>query len=370
MAKYLFYSLLVVFSFLLLQTNYKFIKSGSLKGAFVPAKNVDFSFKDWFSGTFQQKRDAYLNENFGFRNDAVRLNNQLDYSLYRQSNVSKIIVGKDDYLYENLYLDSYLGISFTSNERLENKIKTIRTLQDTLAKQNKYLLTIIAPGKGYFYPEMIPDNYGKQQEHTNYDVFLEFSKQNNINLIDFNAWFMGMKDTSRYCLYPQRGTHWSNYGTVLAADSLLRYIEGVKEVDLPEISWDKIEVSENCRGIDCDIEETLNLIFKYSNQALAYPKVKINKKGKDKIKTLIVGDSFYWNLFGIDLHYSAFAKNSTFFFYNKTVHPKRDVIKPAKELDILAEIDQVDLVILMSSDPSLPWLGWGFAEKANELFLR
>ena len=56
----------------LLQSGFKVFKGGALKGAIIPVPDVEFTLKGWFDGSYQQGKEEYLNEHFGFRNDLVR----------------------------------------------------------------------------------------------------------------------------------------------------------------------------------------------------------------------------------------------------------------------------------------------------------
>ena len=64
----------------LFQAKFDIVKLKPLKGAITePVKN-SFNFNDWFSGTYQEQREKYLNETFGFRSSLLRLSNQIAFS--------------------------------------------------------------------------------------------------------------------------------------------------------------------------------------------------------------------------------------------------------------------------------------------------
>ena len=64
------------------QGKFHVVKLTPLKGAVSEPENTYFSFSDWFSGSYQERKEAYLNESFGFRTFFIRLNNQLAFSLF------------------------------------------------------------------------------------------------------------------------------------------------------------------------------------------------------------------------------------------------------------------------------------------------
>jgi hypothetical protein len=40
----------------------------------------------WINGDYQREKEKYFNDQFGFRNDFVRLHNQIGYSLFKKMN--------------------------------------------------------------------------------------------------------------------------------------------------------------------------------------------------------------------------------------------------------------------------------------------
>ncbi|MDP4268221.1 MAG: hypothetical protein Q8880_12400, partial [Bacteroidota bacterium] len=234
------------------QFYYNPIKVKSLKGAVVLSENVKLSFKGWFSGDYQKKKEKYLNDNFGFRSDFVRINNQIKYSLFRQVNANGLIIGKNNYLYELNYIKAYYGMDFIGKDSIEHQLSKLKFIQDTLKKLNKNFILIFAAGKASFYPEYIPDEYKKQKSITNYEYMKMMADNKNINIIDFNNYFINNKNKSKYPLYPQYGIHWSNYGMCLVIDSLIKYIENKRGIDIPEFYWNDIEITEKYREPDYD----------------------------------------------------------------------------------------------------------------------
>ncbi len=365
--KILFYLLLVLLGFLFAQSIFTFIKSKGLSGAIVYTENPEISIQTWFNQRYQKEKDKYLKENFAFRSDVVRLNNQLDYSLFGKLHANEIIVGKKEYLYEKGYINAYYGDDFAGTQWIDDKIFKIKKLQDTLETMGKSLITIIAPGKGTFYPEYFPDKYHKERDTTNYEYFLEQVQTYSLNLLDFSAWFRGMKDTAQYCLYPKTGIHWSIYGGTIAADSMIRYVEELRQVDMPDFYWNEVILTKDYRLTDTDIESTMNLIFKMPNIPMAYPTIIVEAEGKHKPKAIMVADSFYWTWYYLHLNTAVFD-NGSFWFYNAGVWPPREDLKNGNDANIEKEIAQAEIVILMASDMSVAGLGWGFVNKAYDHF--
>ena len=360
--------LLLILPFFQEQTS--FFKIKALKGSFEKDSLPELNIKDYYSGEFQENFNNYLEENIGFRPFFIRVNNQIDYSTNNKANTNWVVVGKDNYLYEQNYITSYLGRDFLGKDTIDNKIDKIKYLQDTLQKLGTELIVIFAPGKGSFYPEYIPERFNPSNKTiTNYEYYKKRSLEENINHIDFNDYFMKMKDTSQYCLFPKTGIHWSLYGTYLAVDSIKKYMEKSAKIKMPEMHLKDIEVSSKFRGTDNDIEESMNLLFKIPNNKMAYPKIDFISNSKTKKPRVIaVGDSYYWNIHGSSYASSLFS-HATFWYYFKMAHCV-DYDKPRKveELNIKEEIEKQDFIILISTEPLLKRFAYGFIDKAYDIY--
>ena len=354
----------------LFQEQTSFFKIKELKGSFEKDSLPELNFKDYYSGEFQENFNNYLEQNIGFRPFFIRVNNQIDFSVNNKANTNWVVVGKDNYLYEQNYITSFLGRDFLGKDKIDSKIKKIKFLQDTLQKLGTELLVIFAPGKGSFYPEYIPERFDTSNKtQSNYEYYKRKSIEENINHIDFNDYFIKMKDTSQYCLFPKTGIHWSLYGVYLVVDSIRKYMERSAGIKMPEMHLKDIKMSSKFKGTDYDIEESMNLLFRIPNKKMAYPKIDYKSfSDTKKPKVLTVGDSYYWNIHGSG-YASALFKNPTFWYYNKMAHSK-EYKKPRKveELNIKKEIEKQDFIILMSTEPLLKRFAYGFIDNAYGIY--
>jgi len=360
---------LVIFAFAglhMLQSKYPFIKRGKLKGDYREIENPKFSFRNWFSGDFQKKKEEYLNVSFGFRNLYVRLNNQIAYNFFNVAKANGVIIGKKNYLFEENYIKAYNGTDFIGKTNIINRMKSLKFLSDTLKKMNKSLILVFAAGKGSFYPEYFPDRYHVTRGPTNYDFHIQYAKAYGLNYIDFNRYFVDNKYKSKYPLFPRYGIHWSEYGMCVAADSMIRYIEHLRNIVMPHFYWDTIVLKKDC-GIDYDIADGMNLIFKFKRSEMAYPKTKVEKdKGKTKPSVLVIGDSYYFGMFNYGIS-DAFS-NKQFWFYNSNVYPESSTRLTKVDLSLEKEgITKCDVIIILATEATLPRFGWGFIEDACKI---
>lgn len=349
------------------QGKYNFIELAPLKGDIKETDNSYISFSNWLNGSYQEKKEKYLNETFGFRSLFVRINNQLSFWLFNKANANGVIIGKENYLFEENYIKAYYGADYIGDDSVAHRMQKLKFISDTLKSMNKNIIMVFAAGKGTYYSEYIPDKYKQPIGKTNYAYHLKLANEYNLNIIDFNSYFVANKNKSKYPLYPQHGIHWSYYGTCLVADSVIRYVESLRKIDMPNISWDTV-LWDYPKESDYDIGEGMNLKFKLKGQKLAYPHLLFEPdSGKKKPKLLVISDSFYWTMYNFGFG-NLFSDNH-FWYYNQQVYPET-FTKPTNtaDLNLKEEISKFDVIIILSTDANLKSFGWGFIENTYNMF--
>ena len=84
------------------------------------------------------------------------MNNQLDFTFFKKTNAAEVIAGKDDYLFEETYIQSYNGTDFIGKQLIDNQILKMHFVQKELARMNKKFIIVIAPNKARYYFDKIP----------------------------------------------------------------------------------------------------------------------------------------------------------------------------------------------------------------------
>lgn len=353
----------------LLQARLKWIAIQPLNGALAEPEYLRFSWNDWFASTYQEKKEQYVNACFGFRNTCVRLNNQLDFWLFRQANANGVIVGKENYLYEQAYIDAYNGTDYVGLDSIENTANRLAYLTHQFNRRNKQLIIVFAAGKGSYYPEFFPDNFRlkKQNKRTNYFSLRKRLKAKNVPLIDFNTWFLQQKKTSNYPLFPKLGIHWSHYGMSLVADSLIKAIEQFQQIDLGNLQTSGLTQSTTAQFEDKDIGDGMNLLVDLQGLKMAYPVFKFEQLKTKKPNVLVVSDSFFWGMYNAGI--STVFDQTHFWYYNNQVYPEsltKELL--TNQVDFEQAINANDVFIILATEANLKAIGWGFLERAERYF--
>jgi hypothetical protein len=360
LSQWLFVLFMVILLVPVMQWIFRPVEVPPLKGDIHLVEQPQITVGGWFDETLQQNTESWVNQHFGFRNTLVRLYNQWRFWLYGKSSARGVLIGKQNYLYEENYIKAYYGRDFVGDSLIHARVETLKKIQDTLQSIGKTMVICIAPGKGQFYPDYIPDNMRSDPSVTNYQTLIKEAKKQGLELIDFNAWFLQMKDTSRYPLYPKTGIHWSHYGSELALDSLLRYIEQRQHVDIPDFVVKRRYVPDEMMAPEADIEEGMNLLVDLDRFPMVYSDVTIENQEKPKLKIMVVSDSFFWQLHNRGFMSSVFD-DGQFWYYNQTIYqPTLPAGRSVESADVRQELLDKDVIVLLTTDANLPAFPWGF----------
>jgi len=364
--KILYFGILVVLMLPLLQRYFYFAQERELKGVYVHATSPEFKITSWLDGSYQDSSLQWLNETSGFHRTLVRVRNQIGWELFGYAYANKTIRGEEGYLYDIDNIKAYNGSDFIGIDSLRYRAENIKYLQTLFEGQGITMVVVLAPGKASYYPEHIPQLYRAHKGPTNYEVFSDQLKKNDVNLIDFHSWFDTLKTTSKVPLFPKCGLHWGKYGALLAGDSLIGYIGGKIRQPLPRFVIDSVYMSDSLRDPDFDIGSVMNLYWDVQPPPMPYANFHAGPTNSSiRPRVIIVGDSYVWTMPINEFRVSAFAGVDFFYYYRDLflIGEKSEPIEAGK-VNLLPEIGGSDVVVLLCTETNLPRFPWGFTEKA------
>lgn len=372
-----FICIFTVLSFILLQGLTHSVKMNPLDG-FVPDEQpVELSFKTYFDGSYQDYLSEHAKRNSGFREICIRSYNQCLFSLFGKWNNNNIIEGNHKEMFLKMYLDEitgkYLKNSFGSEEYFKTKaqenIEKTLVLIDSLQKHNTAFLFVQAPSKTWVFPEYMPQSYQDSiMSFCVQDYYTQLFKENGIPHIDFLSYFKSLKGKTKYPLYTRYGTHWAESTIPFVADSVLRKIGSLIGQEMPRI----VCVDENLQTAyttrDGEIENLMNLLLPIRKPAVPQPIMTLSDTTLRKPNILVVGDSYF-----IQLHESCFADcfdRCDYWKYNDEIITKKIEFlgKVNYYPEVYKVIDEVDLVMVITTSVYAYNYMFGFCETANEAF--
>lgn len=336
----------------------------ALNGVMEETAKPKVSFASFRDGSLQASTEAYLKQHYGFHEPLTRLNNQARWTLFRYSQVvedGRIVVTPDNWIFETMTVEEYYQSrvyydDIDYSEKLYNDFEAeaqrLLELQRLLEPYGTHLFVALLPGKEQICAEHLPKNtkYFKEKKTTAYEFYSKRLKELGVNHVDFAEWFMQMKDTVSYPLFPQTGTHWSILAAQHSADSLVRYMEDLADINISNI----------CLGpdfqrtllADKDLESLMNLIWPLKKQPnrLSYAYSDSDTTATRPI-LITVGDSFYWNIINFSQIGTVFER-IPYWYYNSTAYYSGDDLSKSqkvKDLDVLQMVLDADFVMISYS---------------------
>lgn len=325
----------------------------------------------WFSGEYQSLKDDYNNDHWAYKELCVRLNNQFYYNCFNQLRVNSFVSGKDNYVYSETYIFSAFGDDYIGEQKIIQRLQKAKVIQDSLKRKGIDLLLVFAPGKGEYCIEQIDDKYAHPIKHTNYNTYIEQCKKLGLNTLDLKDWFQQLKPTTPYPLFPKFGHHWSYYAECLATDTILHHIEHLHQCDMPEVSWNKIDVVDTSRSRDADVLKSMNLYKNPSqNMKLAYPELLFEQDtAKNKTRVLTISDSYWYGPVYMGVPQNCMAGGQFWYYYNKIIpNPNPAEKVEVWQLDLKQQLESNQVVMLLYSDGNLSNFGNEFFDEAYELY--
>jgi hypothetical protein len=348
----------------------------NLVGAFTIPRRPKLNFTNLINYKFQDSFIDYFEYGLKYHNTYVRTINQINYNLFNKATAKSIAAGNNGQIFESYHIDSYLGKNYLGKDSIVKVINILSKLQQALEKRNTCLLVLIAPSKASIYPEDIASSYPgyDHKSVSNYDTYIEEFQKQKINYIDFRNYFLFLKKKESHKLFSNFGLHWNGFGTYLAADTLVKYIEKKKGIDMVDLLVEKGVVTKVPRYYDHDLMALLNLIVDKQGDELYYPKITFkHSENKYKPNVLIVGDSYTRSLiFTYPFFQNLFSIESEFWFYNLNVEYRNDTLNPNQEnlvrnFDLKQKIENRDYIILLYNEHNFLGFDFDFSKKVSKV---
>ena len=141
-------------------------------------KNEDISI-------YLQNYETYFNDNFGFRENFIKLANTIDVKVFNISSNSNVILGKNNYLYSSEETNDYNKINTLTNEQINTILNKLSYFQKMLAERGIDFVFTVAPNKSTIYPEFMPYESLNKNGQNNLDKINNAINNYSINYINY-----------------------------------------------------------------------------------------------------------------------------------------------------------------------------------------
>jgi len=334
------------------------------------------SVKSFWAGEFQTRLDKWISTKVGLRGAFVRLDNQINFSFFDEISSkyeSKIILGKERWLYEKGYIDSLNHRDQHPQTFWEDKARLLKKLQVLLESNGIHFLFLITPSKATIYPEYIKDKYiipKNSAEKSRYEKLVPLLQEYGVRYLDGHQYLLALKKRGPYPVYPSSGTHWSLYSSCYFTLELISTLESLTKQKMAKFQVDRIQITNRPFSFDKDLANLTNILFQKSlyGKEYYYPETSLPVSGENvfRPRMLFVGGSYLVVLFHYLEKHQVYSERDFYYYYKQNIKYPANTFNPIdrKNLDLKREILGKDIVVVETNETGLPALGYGFVEDA------
>lgn len=274
---------LIIISLPLIQMNLNIFDTATINEKREKAQKPAFNKEEGIS-TYLQNYETYFNDNFGFRENFIKLANTIDVKVFNTSSSSNVILGKNDYLYSAEESNDYNKTNTLSDKDINTILNKLSYFQEKLSAIGIDFIFTIAPNKSTIYPEFMPYKSLNKNAESNLDKINSLIDNYSINYINYKKLMLDNKEN--YDLYYKRDTHWNLVASTLASNELLNYFSTKYNTDFGSVS--PINIREEVKQGDLD-----DLLGVKTDTLETICDVNTLKTNEKLPKTLVYMDSFY-----------------------------------------------------------------------------
>jgi len=355
----------------LTQTAIRWLPEAPLAGVEKSPRPPVFRPAAWWDGSLQERFEPWFNAKVGLRGWMVRTYNQIHFALWRRfaGSGTKVVLGRNDVLFEKAYVDAYQAPRERKERELRDVCHGVRELQDRLAARGIAFLLVIAPSKAEILPEYLPggmDVAGRRERRSTRERMAPLLDEYGIHHLDAHEWFRQWKTNEGVTLFPRGGTHWNHYAAARVVELTLEALRGQTKRPLPEFRVTGAVTNDRVWGADNDLGELLNL---WTCRRFTGPQVHpvTARTPCDPLPDiLLVGDSFVLTLTRVMDEEKLYRKRDTFYYFNRRFGYPGEVEQALdrRQMDLAAELEGRDAVVIEISEYWLPRIGFGFVKAA------
>lgn len=370
--------LIVLLFFPILQQTTGMFSVRPLNGVFVPTPKPEPSLESYQNNVYQPQIEKYVSENFGLREPFIRLYNQYLWDFYRKTNVSKeqLEFGEKGWFFAPGAISDYYQRQFhyfaadslQMASMLSREAQRILQLQEVLESHGTHLFVCLVPAKDLVCPEYLPkepDTIYKGESKISARFFNEeeFTRLG-VNHLNLERYFLQMKDTADFMLFPKTGMHWSRYAALYGADTIVRYMEHLGGINMRNLVIGPRTLG-NAIDPDDDLEQLLNLQRPVRKPKYYYAECMTDGDTTAiKPKVIVVGDSFWWTIAVQIPIYEVFS-TAPYWYYNSTIYYDSRY-NSVSQVDLAEELLSADFVVLSYCATQQYRMNDGFTQKALE----
>jgi hypothetical protein len=344
-------------------------KIAPLNGVFKKPTPLEWSVENWINRSYQENKDSLYKYNLTLRPTFIRMYNQLDYSFFDKPNMADLLIGEEDYMFSEGWANARAGTVTFNDSILDEYVKKLKQLEDTLKTQNKFFMFLIPPSKEELFSAYLPNKYKHEGKLNDYKILLSKLDKYGVSYVDLKVYYQQLMKEKTHPVYSKTSVHWTMYGAHFTTLMLLDSMNSFFNYTMPKLTVKGFDIGP-FRENDGDHEKTLNLFSRIDNGDFAYPKYEIVAPKGDAFKptVLTLGDSYYWGILGSWQLTNIFSKESKYLYYYSTVYPNYDSPSyPISTLNISEEFKKANAFVIINSCHNLKNFPYGMEKEIDAI---
>jgi alginate O-acetyltransferase complex protein AlgJ len=273
-------------------------RSKPLSGVQLASAPAPLTLERLTDGAFQRDLAKRIGPAIPFFADAVRLHNQVLYSVFGLTTSPHIVVGKDSFLHNPTYMGAYCHRDIESSaEDFERWARMLREIQDKVEARGQTFLYVLTPSKIEHLPDTLPPGFPCPS--TDQPRFLAAALArldvHGVKYVDATAGIEAIRPKYGYDPFPPGGIHWTELAAYPPALEIIRRINSSRGKTV--IAPFDISVGQTPRatGSDRDYVELLNLFWEPRSSGAAKISVAAPTPSRcsETVSVIAVGGSFF-----------------------------------------------------------------------------
>lgn len=339
-------------------------------------KLPEFSFADFWEGSFQKNFEDAFSHGFSGYRLFMRTLNEMRYRLFQLDGDKTVC--KDGSLIFTNYLEEYLGLSSDykcSDEYLDGLVEELTRLNALAESRDKQIFVLVTPSKAGFIEEQIPSKFLKMERLYNegdravHRLTVRMEKAG-IPFLDSAPLLHG---DHPFDIFPQGGIHWTREAALHIVNAMCKELEQRGSISMKHIAVTGRRTQsvpwQRSLNQDNDLDLLMNK-FSSVKTEYSYPLEEVDIPDDYILPAVFVaGDSFSYSICELFADHDMVKDVNLLFYaqslydYNQSVTTIGSLYDPAIE----QKVRESDIIILEVNEVNINGMGSGFYPVLEEI---
>ncbi len=337
-----------------------------LGGVTVAVPEPELSVKSVLEGSWQESVEEWTKSELSVREPLIRMGNQVVFSLFDGSANQYATIGKENVIFEDVYLEAQLQYDQVSEEEIEILAGKLEELNRQLEANGQHLVIFVTPMKTLYWEEYAPDVwewFSPERTVSPYEKLKGAIEETSLTYYDSVPFIQQLLEQGVTCWY-KTGNHWSEWSAMLVAQDLSDFLEETYGYDFPEWEVSGVPV-DTPLDWDQDVFKSLNLLIGPYDEQYYAPEVSEREAGSAVPVVFSQGGSFQHQSVLPMLRYAGnrftYLENMEYVCGNGQEEQK-GTFSAFEDLEAVNTVREADLVILEVNLESIDRMSFGFID--------